>query len=310
MCIGCDNEPVDRRSFLAGVTTTTAGMALAPLGDSSRALASEAAPPDDKRTEPQDAVVRALDDPAVQHEMVSFKSGKDTVEGYLARPKAAGRYRVVVVLHGDVGVPESHRNTAAQIAQGGFVGLAYKRFGRWPNMTVQDVVQSDRTDKRYLSGSFNDQELQDAQTAVDYLKAQPFVKVGGVGVVGYCGGGYQALLLATRSKDVQAVVAFYAPPEMPPQFLNPKDPRPSLFDKAAQIKVPVQGHYGGADPVVSLDIVRKFEQALRAQGTPATFYTYEGATHAFYDYTRRTYHAEAAAKAKTRMLDFLKSNLK
>src|SRR5262249_45915770 len=150
--------------------------------------ASGQGPPETKQPEQREAETRALDDPAIQHEMVSFRSGEDTVRGYLARPKAQGRYRAVLVLHGDVGVPEGHRNTAAQLAQSGFVALAYERFGRWPDLTLQDVIRSDQTDKRFLSGSFNEQELQDAQAAIAYLESQPFVEPGSVGVVGFCGG--------------------------------------------------------------------------------------------------------------------------
>ena len=302
MCVGCDSDPVDRRSLLVRFASATAGIAVSFQGERQKLEASGAG------QKPSEA--RALDDPAVQHEMISFKSGTDTVEGYLARPKAAGGYRAVVILHGDFGVPEGLRNTAAQIAQNGLVGLAYKRFGRWPKLTPKELAKSDQTEKRFLSGSFNEQELGDAQAAIDYLKAQPFVKQGGVAVVGFCGGGYEALLLSTRSKDVKAVVAFYAPPEMPEQFQNPKDPRPSLMEKVEKIRVPVQGHYGVEDPFVSLKPVKKFEQALKANGTPVSFFTYEGATHGFYDYTRRQYHAEAAARAKSRMLEFLKEQLK
>jgi carboxymethylenebutenolidase len=241
--------------------------------------------------------------------MVSFTSGADAVQGYLARPKAAGRYPAVLVLHGEFGVPEGLRNAAAQLAQNGFVGLASRRFGRWPELTAQDVGKSDQTDRRFRSMRFVEQELRDARAAIDHLKSQPFVKPGGVGVVGFCGGGYEALLLATRTNDVRAVVAFYAPPVIKGEYQHPKDPKPSLIDKAGQINVPVQGHYGVTDPLVSLDDVRKFEQALKSQGTPVSVFTYEGATHGFYDPTRRFYHPEAAALAKGRMLDFLKERL-
>jgi dienelactone hydrolase len=49
---------------------------------------------------------------------------------------------------------------------------------------------------------------------------------------------------------------------------------------------------------------------LKAKGTPATFFIYEGAPHGFCDYASRYYHAEAAARATTRMLDFFKEQLK
>jgi carboxymethylenebutenolidase len=284
-------------------------LAVGCQGERPKPDAPEAGPSASKPAEQKPSEARALDDPTVQHEMVSFKSGTDVVEGYVARPKAEGHYRAVLVLHGEFGVPEGMRNTAAQLAQAGFVVLACKRFSRWPDLTPQDVMRSDQSDQRFRSMSFVEQELHDAQAAIDHLQTQPAVKPGGVGVVGFCGGGYEALLLATRSKDIRAVVAFYAPPEAKGEYQHPTDPKPSLMEKVAQINVPVQGHYGADDPLVPLEDVRRFEQALKARGTPASFFTYEGATHGFYDSSRRFYHAEAAERAKRRMLDFLKEHL-
>jgi len=251
----------------------------------------------------------ALNDPAVTQTMVSFKSGRDTIEGYLARPRKAGRYRAVVVLHGNLHLPEDHRYTAAQLGQAGFAALAIKRFSRTPELTVADLNRSDREDKRYLSNTFNQQELDDAQAAINFLKTQSFVKGGGVGMVGFCGGGYQSVLLSTRSKDVKAVVAFYAPPVLAEQYQTPNDRKPNLMDLVAQIKIPIQGHYGMADPIIPVEDVRRFEQALRKQNTPAEFFFYEGAAHGFCDYTRRNYNEAAATLAKRRMLEFFKRTL-
>jgi len=65
-----------------------------------------------------------------------------------------------------------------------------------------------------------------------------------------------------------------------------------------------------SDPIIPVEDVRKFEQALRKQNTPAEFFLYEGAGHAFCDYTRRNYNEAAATLAKRRMLEFLKRTLR
>jgi carboxymethylenebutenolidase len=259
----------------------------------------------------QQPPTNALSDPKVIQGMVSFKSGADIIQGYLARPAKAGRFPAVVVLHGNLHLPESHRYTAAQLAQGGFVSLAVQRFSRTPDLTMAELNRSDREDQRYLSNTFNQQELQDAQAAINYLKSLSHVKGKGAGMVGFCGGGYQSLLLSTQSRDVRAVVAFYAPPILSAQFQLRTDPKPSLMDVVKRMKVPIQGHYGAADPFIPLEDVRKFEQALRAQRTPVEIFTYEGAGHAFCDYTRpNLYRPEAAVLSKSRMLEFFKKNLK
>jgi carboxymethylenebutenolidase len=289
------DENSSRRSFLAGATAAFIGVVL-----SSEASAQQNIQPPTK----------ALEDPNIIHGFVSFKSNRDMIEGYQARPKAAGKYRSVIVLHGNLGVTEDHRYTAAQLAQAGFVALAVKRFSRTPELTIEELNRSDRSDRRYLSGKFNRQELDDAQAAIDYLKSQSFVRRGKVGMVGFCGGGCQSLLLAAESKNVKAVVAFYAPPILAEQYQVAGDPKPNVMDVISKIKVPVQGHYGTADPLIPVADVKKFDQALRKQGTHSEIYFYEGARHAFCDYTRRNYDAQAAALAKSRMLEFLKRRLK
>lgn len=289
-------EGIERRAFLTSATAAIVGIALA----SDIAGQQTIQPPSN-----------ALNDPNIVQEMVSFKSGEFTIQGYQARPKAAGKYHAVLVLHGDFGVPEDHRFTAAQLAQNGFASLAVKRFSRYPDLTQADLIKSDRTDRHYLSRAFNEEELQDAQAAINHLKAQSFVKRGRVGVVGFCGGGFQGLWLSTKSNDIRTVVAFYAPPVMAERFQLKTDPKPNLIEMVKQLKVPIQGHYGADDPFIPLEDVKKFEQALRLQHTPAEFFTYQGAGHAFCDYTRSNlYKPEAAALAKNRMLDFLKKSLR
>ena len=296
----CNNDDtptkgIERRTFLTGVTAAVVGVTLA----SERRAQQPPQPP-----------TNALNDPKIIQGMVSFKSGADTIQGYLARPRKAGRFRAVVVLHGSLHLPDDHRYTAAQLAQGGFVGLAIRRFSRTPELTMEELNRSDREDRRYLSNTFVQQELRDAQAAINYLKSLSYVKGKGVGLVGFCGGGCQSLLLSTQSKDINAVVAFYAPPVLLEQYQAPNDRRPDLMNIVGQISVPIQGHYGTADPAVPVADVRRFEEALRKQNTPVEFFYYEGANHAFCDYTRRSYNPEAATLAKSRMMDFLKRQLK
>ncbi|HEY5884919.1 MAG TPA: dienelactone hydrolase family protein [Pyrinomonadaceae bacterium] len=292
---GNHGNGVERRTFLTGATAAVVGVTLASEGFAQ----TQQQPP-----------TNALNDTNTIQGMVSFKSGADVIQGYLARPRKAGQLRAVVVLHGSLHLPEDHRYTAAQLAQGGFVSLAIKRFSRTPELTMEELIRSDRGDRRYLSNTSNQIELQDAQAAINYLKSLSYVKRKGVGLVGFCGGGCQSVLLSTQSKDVSAVVAFYAPPVLLEQYQHPNDRRPDLMEVVGQISVPIQGHYGTADAAVPVEDVRRFEQALRKQKTPVEFYYYDGANHAFCDYTRRSYNAEAARLAKGRMLEFLKRQLK
>ena len=143
---GNPKQGIERRSFLSGATAAVVGVTFG-----SELIAQQRQPP-----------TNALNDPTVIQDFVSFKSGTDMIQGYLARPSKAGRFRAVLVLHGNLHLPEDHRYTAAQLAQAGFIGLAIRRFSRTPNLTMAELNKSDREDRRYLSNTFNQQELQDA----------------------------------------------------------------------------------------------------------------------------------------------------
>jgi carboxymethylenebutenolidase len=103
-----------------------------------------------------------------------------------------------------------------------------------------------------MTNAFHKQNMGDTQAGIDYLKSQPFVKHGKVGILGFCGGGYTGLMMATVSKDVKTVVAFYAPPIFYPPRVSTTDPRPNLIDIVDKIKVPIQCHFGTADKLFRL----------------------------------------------------------
>jgi carboxymethylenebutenolidase len=236
------------------------------------------------------------------------------MEGYLAHPKKEGRYRPVVVLHGNFGMPEVARYTAAMLAQHGLAALAVKRFGRVPGLTVDRLAQSDGTDRRYLSKAYTEQELIEALAAINHLTSQPFARPDRVGLLGYCGGGVQALWLSTLTQAVRAVVIFHAPTDFSgstERFNHPQDPKPGVMAMVDQIKAPIQGHYGSEDPFCPLPDVERFKQALRARGTPVETFVYAGADHGFGDFTRpRLYRPEAATLAWARAATFLRTHLK
>jgi dienelactone hydrolase len=257
MCINCDEsvESIDesKRSFLTGATAALVGAAL-----SSQARGQTNLP-------------KALDDPNVVHQAITFRNGADTIKGYLARPKKEGRYRAVIVSHGNPGISEDIRNTAAQMAQLGYVGLAMD----WNSRAAGgDTSKLDKPFEYYMTEAFSRQILGDTQASIDFLKTLAYVKRKSVGAVGFCGGGYVVLMLSTRSKDIKAAVAFYAPPVFYPPRVSATDPKTNLIDAVGKIKVPIQCHFGTEDRIIPNEDVARFEKALQLKKVKAEFYTY------------------------------------
>ena len=281
-----DKGKFTRRDFLCGAASMIAGASmLNPEG-----LSQQTSAP----------VIKALDDPNITHGKVTFKSGAGTIDGYLSRPKAKGRYPVVIVVAGNTISEEYIRNTTAILARSGFVGLA-------PNIfSLQTDSMSVEEKRKIFTTQITDEHVfRDIQAGIDYLKRQSFVKRERVGITGFCFGGRIALMFAARSKEIDAVVPFYGNLRLPPEFNRPVNP----FDIVSEIKAPVQGHYALTDAGIPQSDVKKFFEILQAQGTRAELYNYE-AEHGFFAYTRPTYNAEAAKLAQNRMLEFFRQHLK
>jgi carboxymethylenebutenolidase len=280
MCLGtdCGHDDMDRRAFLAGSTAALAGLA-AP---------GTAAADGEKKAPP----TRVLDDPTVRHGKVTFKSGDKEIDGYLARPKAEGKYPAVLVIAGNLITEEYIPNTCAALAVAGYVGLAPNIFHPVPKGATLDEMN------KALAGRTDDDYLRDVRAGADYLKGHEAVKAGGVGVLGFCSGGRRALLFAVKFDDVKAVVAFH----------------PASHTKAKEVvglKAPVQIHHGKADQVAPYSVAQKLEKQLCSQATAVEVFLYEGAEHGFLAYTRHPeYNPEAAKQAWKRTVAFLDGYLK
>jgi carboxymethylenebutenolidase len=268
----CGGGP-DRRSFLAGSVAALAGIAAA------------ADPPE----------TRVLDRPemkAVEHGKVKFPSAGKEIGGYLARPRAEGKYPAVLVLPGNRITEEHYPNTCAALALAGFVGLVPDSYHAVPDSakTVGEI-------NRALANWKDEDYLRDIRAAADHARSLAYVRADDLGVLGFCVGGRRALLVAAGTKGFGAVVAFH--------------PGAMKREEVAKLKAPVQIHHGTADRAISIDASRKLEGWLRSQGTPVELYAYEGADHGFLAYTHPDYYAPAAAKlAWGRTAEFLKRHLK
>ena len=298
MCIAdrCDgevnkDEGVERRSFLTGAAAAVVGITLG-----SEAIGQQPS--------------KALADPNITHGKVTFKSGSEIIDGYLARPKSKGRYPVVIIVPGnrieEPYIPEA----AAMLAQGGFVGLAVNIYHLMPvslNPQASPTSASPQEQLNIVVNRMPDElTMQDIQAGLDYLKSQPFVRRKHVGIMGFCSGGRYALMFTAQSNEIAAAVSFYGTLILPPVFNRKRSP----FDVIKQIRVPVQGHYGTKDNNAPLADAKRFEEALRAQKTPAEIFTYETG-HGFFAYNRdEAYQPEAAKLAKERMLAFFRRYLR
>jgi len=267
----------DRRNFLKTGAASVA--AFGTLGNAS---------PDQAKQPP----TRVLDDPRVEHGKVMFKhAGKETFDGYLARPKAAGVSPGVLVLPGNVITEEYIPNTCAALALAGFVGLAPNLFHPLPN---NDTPMEERG--KYLKDHTIDDVLEDVEVGIDYLRTQPFVRGSGFGVLGFCWGGWLGLLTAARSRDIRAVVAYH------PGIGRNRE-------ELSKVRAPVQLHQGDADESVDPKTALQIRDVIAAHHVPVELFMYKGANHGFLAYTREFYRPDYAKLSWSRATKFLSKYL-
>jgi len=118
---------------------------------------------------------------------------------------------------------------------------------------------------------------------------------GKLALVGFSLGGAYALdLSVTLAEEIAAVVTFYAS-------------YPGLDYSGAQAAYLC--HFAEEDSFEPAESVAQMEQELQAAGRPATFYTYPGTTHWFFEENRPEYDAQAARLAWERTIQFLHERL-
>jgi carboxymethylenebutenolidase len=277
---------MDRRTLLKG---TAAGVAAAGVAGAAIEV---------PEAEAQDR--KALLDTKITTQMVTFMNGPDRINGFLARPRVAGKYGAVIIIPGIFGVEEYIKETTAQVAQAGLVGLAVDFYSRKGTPPTDDFTKL----RAFVAENAPDRQIvSDGQAAIDYLKKQDFTN-GKFGVTGFCMGGRITLLMAAMSPDVAAASPYYGP------VLAGGPSNIAPMEHVGKIKAPVQGHYGATDMNPKPDDVRAFYAKLKETNPHAEFHIYEGAGHAFHSYNRpMSYNAEVSTKAWNSTLEFFKRHL-
>ena len=271
------HKPLTRDNFLKRLAKlaggTSAALALLPLLEVNYANAATVAENDDD----------------IITEDIKYDGDGSTMGGYLARPKKAGKYGSVLVIHENRGLNPHTKDIARRIAKAGYIALAADAlapFGGTPENEDEARAAFAKIDTQ--------KNLNNFLKGLDYLKARPDSN-GKTGCVGFCWGGALANQLAVNSPTLKVAVAYYGR-------------QPEAAD-VPKIKSFVQLHYGGLDERINAGIPA-YEAALKAAGVKYELYVYEGAQHAFLNDTAPTrYNAEAAKLAWERTIKIFKEKI-
>lgn len=229
----------------------------------------------------------------------------DEIEAYLATPDEAdepGPRGAVLVIHHMPGFDRASKEIVRRFAELGYDAICPNLYWREaPGAAPDDAAAVGRA-----QGGVPDERLVgDAAGAIEYLRALP-TSNGKVGVIGYCSGGRQSVLVACNL-DVDAAVDCYG------AFVTGTPPegslRTNLVDQLPNLRAPLLGMFGKDDKFPSPEQVAELDEILTANGKAHEFHSYDDAGHAFFSTDRPSYRVAAANDGWIRIAAFYGAHL-
>jgi carboxymethylenebutenolidase len=250
----------------------------------------------------------AVTDPGrVRGDNMEFRSGSDTIKGYLARPSQPGRCPGIIVIHEAFGLVEHIRDIARRFANIGYNALApdlYTRSGS-PDPNNMDSVFP------VMFGLPDAQAVRDMEAAADYLRGLSGAS-GKVGAIGFCSGGRQTLLFACSSTKPAAAVdcwGGFIHRATPDAEMTPSRPTP-ILNLVDRLSCPLFAVFGEEDENPSVAQSEELRSRAQRAGKDVTIKVYKSAGHAFLADYRPSYREGPATELWHDAVAFFGKHLK
>ncbi len=251
----------------------------------------------------------AVTDPSrVEGEEIHFKSGGDSIQGYMARPSQPGSYPGIVVIHEAFGLVDHIRDVARRFANIGYNALA-------PDLCARAGGPKDPSDSNtalpVMFGLPDKQAEQDLEAAAAHLRglsgATPKI-----GAIGFCSGGRHTLLFACSSSKVDAPIdcrGGFIHRATPDAETTAARPTP-ILDLVKNLHCPLFGVFGEEDQNPSVAMEAALKKRATASGKDVTTKIYEDAGHAFLADYRPSYRVKPAFELWTDITAYFGKHLK
>jgi carboxymethylenebutenolidase len=225
-----------------------------------------------------------------------------SIPAYRAMPDKGGPFPTVLVVEEIFGVHEHIQDIVRRLAKLGYYAIAPELYAREGDPAkISDVKQ---IMANIVAKTPDAQEISDLDATVAFAKASGKADTARLGITGFCRGGRTVWLYAAHNPELKAAVSWYGFLGLPPTALQPK----SAIDLAGDIKAPVLGLYGGADPGNPPALIAKMEAACKAADKTCQITVYPDAPHGFNADYRPSYRADAAKDGWAKMLAWFKDH--
>jgi carboxymethylenebutenolidase len=209
-------------------------------------------------------------------------------KGYISKPKSAGSYPGVIMIHEWWGLNDNIRDMAKMLAAKGYVVLAVDLY--------DGKVAASSDEARQLVTSLNQSRAnENMQAAIAYLRENESATK--MASMGWCFGGGQSLQVSMSGEELDATIIYYG-------NVNANETQLSAIDW------PVLGIFGENDTGIPPSAVNEFESKLDNLGIENDIYIYPGVGHAFANPSGMNYAPNETKDAWKKTVDFLQKHLK
>jgi carboxymethylenebutenolidase len=243
------------------------------------------------------------DETGLVTEVVQLPVSGGAIRGYVARPKAAGRFPVVLVVSEVFGLHAYIMDVCRRLSKLGYVAIApgfFDRAGDPAPLTDFSAII------KIVAAATDAQVMGDVGATLKFLADQPWADMRKLAVTGFCWGGKVVWNACETYPDFKAGVSWYGA-LAPPAGAAPDPNKLWPIEHAAGLRCPVLGLYGGKDPLAQS--IPAMREALAAAGkTSSEIIVYQDAGHGFHADYRASYNETDAKDGWSRLLAFFAAN--
>jgi carboxymethylenebutenolidase len=225
---------------------------------------------------------------------VSIDAPGGKMDVILGIPDGAGPFPTIVVGHHRWGLDKFTQSVVERLNENGFIAGAPSLYHRRP--AGEDTAES----MKYLD---DEEIIGDLRVTTAFLQKQRAAKKDAEGIMGHCMGGRHSFLGATAHPFKGSVMLYGG------GVNQSRNGKPSPLSRASGIACPILGFFGKDDKNPSPSDMAEIDAQLTQLGKKHEFHAYDGAGHAFQNFTDERYRPEASEDAWRRYLAFFKEVL-
>jgi carboxymethylenebutenolidase len=242
----------------------------------------------------------------ISAEITTYPAGNgDEIHAYVVRPLSDTRAPGIVLAHHMPGWDEFSQEFAERLGRHGYLVICPDLYCRFGHGTPDDVAAKVRSE----GGVHDASVVADCEAAIRWLRRDSQCS-GKVGIIGACSGGRHAVLVGSRTPELDAVVDLWGGGVVmaDDQLTDARPVAPIRY--TADLNAPLLGIFGNDDQSPTPAQVDEHQAELEKHGKTFEFHRYDGAGHGFFYYHTPMYRQEQAMDAWEKVFAFFDKYLK